>query len=268
MRKVVTEFDPAQQVLEINHFIKDYFAENGTPETKAVIGISGGKDSTIAAALLVQALGKERVIGVLMPQGEQKDIADSLEICKYLGITNYIVNIGAICHGLFDDFVNHTELPLTPQIETNAPARIRMNILYMVAAAVGGRVCNTGNASEAFIGYTTKYGDLAGDFALLRNLTVREIYAIGDHLNLPHNLVHKDPSDGMSGKTDEDNTGIPYSAIDAFLLDDVYPEQKIYEKMIAAHKRNYHKQVIDLPAPRRAWGYLRQTGEYGNDFSF
>ena len=124
------------------------------------------------AVLLVKALGPDRVIGVMMPQGEQKDICDSLEVCKCLGIKNYTVNIGPVCHDLFEDFVNHTNLPLTTQIETNAPSRIRMNVLYMVAAAVGGRVCNTGNASEAFIGYTTKYGDLAGDFALLKNLTV------------------------------------------------------------------------------------------------
>ena len=267
MRKTV-EFDPAKQVLEIEKFIKDYFVQNGTPTTKAVIGISGGKDSTVAAALLVRALGPDRVVGVMMPQGVQKDICDSLEVCKYLGIKNYTVNIGPVCHDLFYDFINHTNLPLTTQIETNAPSRIRMNVLYMVAAAIGGRVCNTGNASEAFIGYTTKYGDLAGDFALLKNLTVRDIYAIGDYLGLPMKLVHKAPADGMSGKTDEDNTGIPYDAIDDYLLNDVYPEQTIYEKMMAAHKRNLHKRVIDLPAPRRTCGYLRQTGEYGDDFSF
>ena len=256
------EFDPAKQVLEIERFIKDYFVNNGTPDTKAIIGISGGKDSTIAAALLVRALGPDRVIGVMMPQGEQKDICDSLEVCKYLGIKNYTVNIGPVCHDLFDDFINHTNLPLTTQIETNAPSRIRMNVLYMVAAATGGRVCNTGNASEAFIGYTTKYGDLAGDFALLNNLTVRDIYAIGDYLELPMNLVHKTPADGMSGKTDEDNTGIPYDAIDDYLIDGIYPEQEIYEKMIAAHKRNLHKSVIKLDAPRRVNGSLQTYCEH------
>ena len=259
-------FDPARQVLEIEKFIKDYFTNNGTPDTKAVIGISGGKDSTVAAALLARALGPDRVIGVMMPQGEQKDICDSLEICKYLGIKNYTVNIGPVCHDLFDDFINHTNLPLTTQIETNAPSRIRMNVLYMVAAAIDGRVCNTGNASEAFIGYTTKYGDLAGDFALLKNLAVRDIYAIGDYLELPTKLVHKDPADGMSGKTDEDNTGIPYDAIDDYLIDGIYPEQRIYEAMIAAHKRNLHKRVINLDAPRRVGSNLRTYCE--NEFWF
>ena len=267
MRKVV-EFNPAKQVLEIENFIKDYFVQNGTPNTKAVIGISGGKDSTIAAALLVRALGSERVIGVLMPNGRQNDIEDSYNICNILGIQYYTINIGDTYKILTEDFINRTELPLTPTIETNTPARLRMVCLYMVAAAVGGRVCNTGNASEAFIGYTTKYGDLAGDFALLKNLTVREIYAIGDYLELPMDLVHKHPADGMSGKTDEDNTGIPYDAIDDYLLNDIYPEQKIYEKMMVAHNRNLHKRVIDLPAPGRVCGYLKQIGGYDDDFSF
>ena len=131
-----------------------------------------------------------------------------------------------------------------------------MTTLYAIAAAVGGRVCNTGNASEAFIGYTTKYGDLAGDFALLKNLTVREIYAIGDYLELPMLLVHKHPADGMSGKTDEENTGIPYDAFDDFLLRSSFPPLDVYEKMVAAHKRNRHKNVIQLPAPQRTSGYL------------
>ena len=260
------EFDPAKQVLEIERFIKDYFVNNGTPDTKAIIGISGGKDSTIAAALLGRALGPDRVIGVLMPNGAQADLDDAISVCDFLGIKKYIIDIKASCKMFFDDFIYHTELPLSTQIATNAPARIRMNMLYAVAAAVGGRVCNTGNASEAFIGYTTKYGDLAGDFALLKNLTVRDIYAIGDYLGLPEHLVHKTPADGMSGKTDEDNTGIPYDAIDNYLIDGIYPEQEIYEKMIAAHRRNLHKRVINLDAPKRISGNLQTY--YENEFWF
>ena len=131
----------------------------------------------------------------------------------------------------------------------------------MVAAAVGGRVCNTGNASEAFVGYTTKYGDLAGDFALLKNFTVSEIFEIGDYLGLPYDLVHKTPSDGMSGKSDEENTGVPYRVIDDYLMYGIYPDQFYYEKMMAAYKRNIHKQVINLPAPRRCGSSLNRPGE-------
>ena len=165
------EFDPAEQVEVILDFIKNYFVENGNPNTKAVIGISGGKDSTIAAALLVRALGADRVIGVLMPDGEQKDIKDAMEVCNILGISYRVYNIGPVTK-MFAAMVGN--IYGQPIIATNTPARIRMTTLYAVAADVGGRVCNTGNASELFIGYTTKYGDLAGDFALLRNLTVRD----------------------------------------------------------------------------------------------
>lgn len=262
MLKNRPEFDPAQQVAAIESFIKNYFVENGSPDTKAVIGISGGKDSTIAAALLVRALGADRVIGVKMPNGTQSDIDDAVEVCNLLGIRHFNINIGDAYNHLIADFMN-TNLSVNSRIETNTPARLRMTTLYMVAAAVGGRVCNTGNASEAFIGYTTKYGDLAGDFAILRNLTVREIYAIGDYLELPMLLVHKHPSDGMSGKTDEENTGIPYDAIDDYLLDGIIPDTEIYQKMIAAHKRNIHKQVINLPAPQRTNYSLHR---YRDDF--
>ena len=263
MLKKRPEFNPAEQVTVIENFIKNYFVENGSPDTKAVIGISGGKDSTIAAALLVRALGPDRVVGVLMPNGTQNDIEDSHEVCDILGIERYVFNIADAWHGLCAGFTYDCKLKMNSQIETNTPARLRMAALYMVASAVGGRVCNTGNASEAFIGYTTKYGDLAGDFAILRNLTVREIYAIGDYLELPMHLVHKHPSDGMSGKTDEDNTGIPYDAIDDYLLDGIIPDTEIYQKMIAAYKRNIHKQVINLPAPQRTNYSLHR---YRDDF--
>lgn len=256
------EFNPAEQVDVIVKFIQEYFVNNGTPNTKAVIGISGGKDSTIAAALLVRALGKDRVVCVMMPQGEQTDITDSYKVCDFLHIPDencFEINIGKTVQTLYDEvvYLGKNEGSWTsPAILTNTPARIRMTTLYMVASAVGGRVCNTGNASEKFIGYTTKYGDLAGDFALFTELTVREIYAIGDYLGLPTHLVHKAPSDGMSGKTDEDNTGIPYDAIDDFLLENKHPNMEIYEKMIAANKRNQHKDCIHLPHPYRICSHL------------
>jgi NAD+ synthase len=256
----MTEKEALKQIDVCVDFIREYFKDNGTPNTKAVIGISGGKDSTIAAALLVRALGPERVVGVMMPNGTQNDINDAISVCQLLGIENYILNIGQAYDGLIKTFIYDGDLAITDQIATNTPARLRMTTLYMVAAAVGGRVCNTGNASEAFIGYTTKYGDLAGDFALLKNLTVREIYAMGDAMSeLPYKLVHKSPADGMSGKTDEDNTGIPYEVIDAFLLEDIIPKDiNVYEKMLVAHDRNLHKRCINLPAPYRVGRHLTQ----------
>ena len=256
-------FDAKKQIDVCVNFIQTYFRDNGTENTKAVIGISGGKDSTIAAALLVRALGPERVIGVLMPQGEQADIQDSYRVCDALNIPDeniFEINIGPSVDALYGAvFYNgNTEARwASPAVLTNTPARIRMTTLYMVAAAVGGRVCNTGNASEAFVGYTTKYGDLAGDFALLRNFTVREIYAMGDAMEeLPYDLVHKAPADGMSGKTDEDNMGISYDVIDDHLLYGTIPEDAaMWEEMKIRHKRNFHKMdTIKLQAPHnKAW---------------
>lgn len=252
-------FDAKKQIDVCVDFIQTYFRDNGTPNTKAVIGISGGKDSTIAAALLVRALGPERVIGVLMPQDYQVDIVDSYRVCEILGIKHYVINVGATCESLYSAFDSSTDCILTDQIRTNTPARIRMATLYMVAAAVGGRVCNTGNASEAFVGYTTKYGDLAGDFALLRNFTVTEVYAMGDAMEeLPYDLVHKDPADGMSGKTDEDNMGFSYEVVDQHLIYGIIPEDvAIWENIKTRHKRNFHKiEAIRLPAPHRINGWF------------
>lgn len=242
-----------KQIDKIIDWIKIYFAGTGTENTKAVVGISGGKDSTIAAALLCRALGPDRVIGVLMPDGSQKDIQYAYEVCEYLGIKYYEINIGLTSSALAEAFPDELfELNDDNDIYwTNTPARIRMATLYGVAGLVGGRVCNTGNRSEAYIGYTTKYGDLAGDFALLKHFTVREVLEIGDALDLPYNLVHKVPSDGMSGKSDEDKIGFSYETLDNYLLEGTYPDYDTYCKIEQMHKRGMHKQAcICLPAPQ------------------
>lgn len=249
--------DPEKEIENIVNHIRYYFVENGGPNTKAVIGISGGKDSTIAAALLVRALGPERVIGVLMPNGAQSDIDDARQVVECLGIPSYEINIGATCDTLYGSFIDGDKLRLSPQIVTNTPARIRMTTLYMVAAAVGGRVINTGNASEAYVGYTTKYGDLAGDYAILRDYYVTEVYKIGDALTeLPYHLVHKAPADGMSGKTDADNMGFSYEVLDHYLLYGAVPNIEVLHNITTRHERNRHKEVINLPHPKakaRSW---------------
>ena len=249
--------DAEKEVQHIVDEIKHYFVKNGNENTKAVIGISGGKDSTIAAALLVRALGPERVVGVMMPNKTQTDIEDSIKVCDILGIKHYTINIGYAYDALISSFTYDAELPMSDQIETNAPARLRMNALYMVAAAVGGRVINTGNASELYVGYTTKYGDLAGDFAILRDYYVRDVYSIGDALReLPYELVHKAPGDGMSGKTDEDNMGFTYEVLDAYLLDNETPDYETLRNIEERHSRNEHKRCVQLPhihASTRHW---------------
>ena len=243
--------DPKFEIQNIVNSIKKYFVANGNENTKAVIGISGGKDSTVAAALLVRALGADRVVGVMMPQGHQSDLDDSRRVCEILGIQNFVINIEPACSELFKSFMGNTKLPLNDQINTNAPARIRMNILYMVAAALGGRVINTGNASELYVGYTTKYGDLAGDYAIFRDYYVREVIEIGKELReLPIELVVKAPADGMSGKTDEDNLGFTYEVLDRYLIDGVMPEYDVYRAIQTRFRNNQHKRCIELPHPR------------------
>ena len=227
------------------NWIKDYFKDNS--EGKAIIGISGGKDSTIAAALCVEALGADRVIGEKMPQGRQTDNDDSREVCEYLGIHHMEINIGPICNGLCSlidmeyDFdkccINN------PMIKTNLPARIRMTTLYAVAALYpNSRVVNTGNRREDNVGYSTKFGDAAGDFSPLGNLTVREVLEIGDELGLPEHLVHKAPSDGMCGKTDEDNLGFTYEQLDDYILGTgAAVDEEAVKKIERLHKATRHK---------------------------
>lgn len=189
-----------------------------------VIGISGGKDSTICAALLAEALGANRVIGVMMPNGIQKDIDDSQKVVEFLKIRTMTVNIGEAYKALSDAIdVNLDEEDVgtstqdKPLYTTNTPARLRMTTLYGVAAVFGGVVCNTCNLSEDYIGYSTKWGDAVGDFSLLNCLTKSEVVALGDAMGLPYELVHKVPSDGMCGKTDEDNLGFSYDELDAYI---------------------------------------------------
>lgn len=275
--------DAEKEIQHIVDEIKHYFVNNGNENTKAVIGISGGKDSTVAAALLVRALGSERVVGVMMPEGTQKDIHDSQEVCDILDIEAYTVNIGNAVQALYSGLTpvraqSEIDSPLPAIVTTNTPARIRMATLYAVAGLVGGRVINTGNASEFYVGYTTKYGDLAGDFAILRDYYVRDVYAIGDALEeLPAHLVHKAPGDGMSGKTDEDNMGFTYEELDAYLLDYVNPDYDTLRNIEERHKRNRHKEDIRIPYVRestRHWDdpnhkkVFRNGSAYEEDWSF
>jgi NAD+ synthase len=226
------------------NWIKEYFEDN--PDGKAIIGISGGKDSTIAAALCVEALGADRVIGVLMPQGKQNDIDDSYKVCEVLNIPNLAINIGSTIINLCADIDAAYDYGkccyMNPIVRTNLPARIRMATLYAVAALYpNSRVVNTCNRSEDYVGYSTKYGDAAGDFSPLGNLTVREVLGIGDELGLPYHLVHKTPSDGMCGKSDEDNLGFTYEELDNYILKTAEVSEETKEKIDRLHKSSRHK---------------------------
>lgn len=226
-----------QLTRDVIQWIKEYFKDNH--DGKVICGISGGKDSTIVAALCAEALGADRVIGVLMPNGIQSDIEDSHKVCAYLGIKEIVINMNRAYTGLVGQlFPFEEEVP--KEIETNLPARLRMSTLYMIAALYpNSRVVNTSNYSERYIGYSTKFGDGAGDFSPLGNLTVREVLAIGDDLGLPHELVHKTPSDGMSGMSDEDKLGFTYEELDSYL----FYEGPYNDRISKLHKINEHKRV-------------------------
>ena len=233
-------------------FVKDYFEKNGNPETKAIIGISGGKDSSTVAALCCKALGRERVLGVLMPNGVQSDIDDSRKLCDFLGIKNITVNIQDGYNALSETIKASLDLnDLSDQYRTNTPSRLRMATLYGVAALVGNaRISCNGNLSERLAGFFTLWGDGAGDFAPLANLYVSEVIQLGSELGLPDELVHKAPSDGMCGLTDEDKLGFTYDELQKVAEgkgEDVAPEQveKIRAKINSVC---WKKELLNIPS--------------------
>ena len=219
-------------------WIRDFFEKNG-PGCNAVIGISGGKDSSIAAALCVEALGADRVIGVLMPNGDQHDIDCAYRIVKHLGIRHHVVNIKDAVQGVLANMP--AEIAVTEQTRNNVPPRIRMTTLYAVSQSCNGRVVNTCNLSEDWVGYSTRYGDSVGDFSPLSGLTVQEVKQIGHLLNVPQDLVEKIPIDGLCGKSDEDNLGFTYAELDRYIrtgeIDDPDKKALIDRK----HKANLFK---------------------------
>ena len=223
---------------ECVEWIRDFFENNGKG-CNAVLGISGGKDSSVVAALCVEALGKDRVIGVLMPNGEQHDIDCAYALVNHLGIKHYVVNIKDAVDGLIGSMPK--DLPLSFQSTSNIMPRIRMTAVYAVSQSCNGRVANTCNLSEDWVGYSTRYGDSVGDFSPLSRLTVQEVKAIGYVLGLPRELVDKTPIDGLCGKTDEDNLGFTYAELDRYIrtgeIDDPDKKALIDRK----HKMNLFK---------------------------
>ena len=216
-------------------WIRDWFEENG-PGCNVVCGISGGKDSSVVAALCCEALGKDRVIGVLMPNGEQSDIDDAIKLCNHLDIQHCTINIGNTIKTLCVSLP-----PLSEQAKVNLPPRIRMTTLYAVSQSVNGRVANTCNLSEDYVGYSTRWGDSVGDFSPLANLTTDEVIAIGDALGLPYELTYKTPSDGLCGKTDEDNFGFTYEVLNKYIRTGICEDETIKAKIDEKHQKNLFK---------------------------
>ena len=228
-------------------WIRDFFERNGKG-CNAVVGISGGKDSSVVAALCVEALGRERVIGVLMPQGVQPDIEAAYLLVNHLGIKHYVVNIK---NAVDDVLKSISALPeISRQTRVNLPARIRMATLYAVSQSINGRVANTCNLSEDYVGYATRYGDGAGDFSPLCNLTVTEVKEIGRVLGLPEILITKTPIDGLSGKSDEENLGFTYDVLDRYILTGEISDLEIKEKIDRLHMLNRFK-IETIPGFRK-----------------
>jgi len=242
-------FDALKVKNECVEWIRNFFDENGK-DCNAVVGISGGKDSSVVAALCVEALGKDRVIGVLMPCGVQADFDCAKMLVEHLGIKSYTVNIQDAVEGLKAQMPK--ELELTQQSLTNLPPRIRMSTLYAISQSCNGRVANTCNLSEDWVGYSTRYGDAAGDFSPLANLTVTEVKQIGRLLDLPDVLVDKVPIDGLCGKTDEENLGFTYAELDIYIRENKIQNQKTKERIDYLHKVNLFKlQLMPSFMPKK-----------------
>lgn len=239
-------FDAKKVKNEIVEWMTTWFEKNGNG-CNAVVGVSGGKDSSVVAALCVAALGKDRVIGVLMPNGEQSDIKYSHMLCDHLGIKNYTVNVGPAINGVLDSIhENAADIEVTEQTTTNLPARIRMATLYAVSQSVNGRVANTCNLSETLLSWETRWGDAVGDFAPLADLTVDEVKAIGYELGLPKELIEKIPSDGLCGSTDEDALGFKYAVMDRYIRTGEIEDKQI-KHVIDKRVEKYRFKRMPIP---------------------
>ena len=231
-------FDAKKVKEECVLWIRKFFEENGL-DCNAVVGISGGKDSSIVAALLAEALGASRVVGVLMPCGIQSDIDAAKRLVDVLGIRSVEINIETAVNGVLQEV--DKEISVSNQTRVNLPARIRMATLYAVSQSVNGRVANTCNLSEDWVGYATRYGDGAGDFSPLSKMTVTEVKAIGRELGLPDDLVDKVPIDGLCGKTDEENLGFTYEELDRYIREGIEPEESVKNRIDEMHAKNLFK---------------------------
>lgn len=248
-------FNTEKVANDLVKWVQNWFEQNGS-EAKAVIGMSGGKDSTVAAAVLCKAIGADRVIGVSMPDGNQ-GINEADDICKWLGMKMYVINIGDVTAAMNKTLERDCDIEPSKQTVQNIPPRIRMTTLYAIAQSVNGRVVNTCNNSEDYIGYSTKYGDAAGDFSLFANLTVTEVLAIGDYLGVPHQWVHKTPDDGLPNSSpDEAKIGFSYAELDKYIRQGIVPEGYVHDneaeglkvtKIDNMHKWNLHKIQL-MPA--------------------
>lgn len=246
------KFNPEQAFNTISDHWKKWASALGVE--KWVVGISGGVDSSVTAALAAKIFGYDNVLGILMPNGEQKDIEDSKEICRHLKIEWCTVNIGKVYEELLDEVVygalrGYDIEKASADTITNMPARLRMTALYAIAQSTDRMVLNTCNLSESTCGYDSLWGDDTGSYAPIQGLTKTEVIALGDWLGLPHNLTHKTPIDGLQPKTDEEKLGFTYADLDRYIREDIgTPELKA--KVDALYRRNKFKtDMVHIEGP-------------------
>lgn len=238
-------------------WIREWFEYRSGNAKGVVLGVSGGKDSTVVAGLLCKALGRERVLGLLMPNGIQRDIDDSRRICSFLQMPYRVVNIRAGFEGILTSMesieaaATHSayqetiEVPhrftLSEHTKTNLAPRLRMAVLYAMGQEIGYRVAGTGNYSERYVGYATKWGDTACDFAPIAEFTTDEVIEVGRVLGLPADLLEKAPSDGLCGKTDEENLGFTYEQLNHYIKTGECADPKVKAKIDQRHQYGLHK---------------------------
>lgn len=232
--------------------IRDWYENESGGSEGLILGISGGKDSSVVAALCSKAIGKDNVLGVIMPNGVQKDIDYAYGICDFLGIKRIKFNISNVYDSLYGDlkslnnYNKSSDITITEDAKVNIPPRIRMTVLYAIGQSIRYRVVGTGNASERFVGYFTKWGDGACDFNPIARFTSEEVIEIGRELGIPEKFLIKPPADGLCGKTDEDNLGFTYKELNSFIKNGHCGSKEIENKIMSMHRRNLHK-LLDIP---------------------
>lgn len=245
-------FNPDKEAARVVTWTRQFLDE--FHDRPLVIGISGGKDSTITAAALAEAVGPNRILGVLLPNGKQNDIGVARRVCDFLEIQHVQLNI----FPMYDAMLRQIKLNIPNMrnevfnsiVRSNAPCRCRTTMLYTIANQFHGRVVNTCNLSESYVGYDTKWGDQCGDFNLFQDYTASEVKAMGYSLGVAKEFIEKAPDDGMCGQTDEERWGFTYEYLDAWLRSTRGHENETDRKIIEMHQAAMHKLLaVKLPHP-------------------
>lgn len=257
-REYEYKFNPAIAFARIAEHWYNWAEETGAK--KFIIGLSGGKDSSVAAALAVKIFGAKNVIGVAMPNGtmRKEDVDLVASLCSELGLkygVNYFnADISLAFGSILNELKSWNTFEVSKDTEVNLPARLRMTMLYAFGQSLGARVICTGNLSENMVGYATIYGDHAGAYAPLADLTVQEVIQLGEWLGLDEKYTRKVPDDGLCGQTDEDKFGFAYETLDKFIRYGDLEDDKLEMKIMNLYDKNKFKlDTVQIPYPKMPW---------------